>query len=1306
MPETLVNVVLPEMGESVVEGTVTGWRKHVGDAVQAGEPLVDVTTDKVDVEVPSTAAGTLAKILVQEGATVKVGAPLAEIDISNSSSAGALAPETGVEESRGAEAPRLQAKAPALHEESAGSKDPAPQSPLARASPSARRAARERGVPAAAAPATAAPAAAAADGARITPLKGPAAALASAMEQSLSVPTATSFRTIGVDTLEVRRRDLNAALKTTGRAEKVSFTHLVGFAIAQATHQVPVMTWSFRRGSGGPERIEQGVHLGLAVDMQRKDGSRFLVVPVIRDADKLDFAAFHRTYEALVAKARANSLTPTDIAGASITLTNPGGIGTVASVPRLMPGQGAIIATGAIGYPPGFASVPASTLLAMGVAKTMTLTSTYDHRVIQGAQSGEFLARIQALLGGADGFYDAIFASLGLPGPAAAPKLETQAPGSETPPTAAVSAEMLRAATAGTALVARYRTHGHTAATLDPLGEPPAGDPALDPAALGLTQPLMASVPSAALRIFLPGNTLADLLPRLRETYCSTIAYQMEHISNHELRNWMREQIESGAHRRPLTREESLKLLDHLSSVEVFERYLRRKFLGQKTFSIEGLDVMVPMLEEMLDLLGADNVSEVDLGMAHRGRLAVITHVVGRPFEEALQEFELAEKRGQTDMAGDVTGDVKYHQGAEGVRQTPSGKDLRVVLAPNPSHLEAVNSVVEGRARAAQTDRSRNIASLDVLRAVPVLIHGDAAFPAQGSVAEVLNLQGLAGYTTGGTIHVIANNQIGFTTTPGEGRSTRYASDLAKGFDVPIIHVNADDVEACIAAVRLSVAYRRRFKRDILVDVVGYRRFGHNEADEPAYTQPIMYERIKNHPTVREIYARRLIERGVIGEDEARQLVESAQTRVAGAHANVQNRPATAPMETKQRISEVGDGALLDTRVAAAALVKLNEQLLTFPEDFTVHPKLERQLERRRAALAPDGQIDWALGETLAFATLLVEGRPVRLTGQDTERGTFSHRHAVLHDPKTGLSYAPLHHVPDARASFEVHNSPLSEFACVGFEYGYSASAPDALVLWEAQFGDFANGAQVIIDQFISAGFAKWGQTSRLTLLLPHGYEGAGPEHSSARLERFLQLAAENDLRIANCTTPAQYFHLLRDQALSATARPLVIMTPKSLLRMKSASSRLEDLTDRWFSPVIDDAGVADRARIERLILCSGKIYYDLIGDPSRAAATDLAVVRVELLEPFPLERVLEIVESYPKLRTVAWVQEEPKNMGARAFVSRRIRDRLTPKGIAFGYVGRPDRASPSEGYPGPHAVEQARIVHDALSLPIYKESR
>ena len=1298
------------MGESVAEGTVTGWRKRVGDTVAIGESLVDVTTDKVDVEVPAPAGGRVTRIIAQEGAIVKVGAPLAEID----TSAAPVTPKATPPSSSAAQPDGADGR---ITSTATRSKSATSDEHRIDASAAARRAAALRGVALHKAPAQepsvdadAAPAQAAEKpgGAVEKPIVGAAAALATAMESSLAVPTATSFRTISVDTLETRRRELNVALSTAGRGEKVSFTHIIGYALAQATRGVPVMTWGFKRDGARAVRVEQGCNLGLAVDMQRKDGSRFLVVPIIRDADKLDFAAFHKTYESLVAKARSNSLTPADVAGATITLTNPGVIGTVASVPRLLAGQGSIIATGAIGYPPGLRAVPESSLRSMGVHKVMTLTSTYDHRVIQGAQSGEFLRRIEELLNGADGFYDSLFASLGLPKPAAALALETRAPGAEAAPVGA-SLDLMRAAGAGTTLVARYRTFGHTAATLDPLGEPPAGDPALDPASLNLTPPLMESVPASALRIHLPGKNLAELLPRLRETYCSTIAYQFEHISNHEQRGWLREQIESGVHRRPLSREELLALLESVTSVEVFERNLRKAFIGQKTFSIEGLDAMIPMLEDTIDLLGADGVREIDLGMAHRGRLAVITHVVDLPFEEALREFQLAEGRGDIDLAGDVTGDVKYHQGAQGVRKIPSGQSVRVVLANNPSHLEAVNPVVEGQTRAVQTDRTRPIANLDVSKAAAVLIHGDAAFPAQGSVAEVLNMQALPGYTTGGTIHLIANNQIGFTTTPAEGRSTRYASDLAKGFDIPIIHVNADDVEACIASVRLSVAFRQRFARDVLIDLVGYRRFGHNETDEPAYTQPIMYERIKNHPTVREIFARRLVERGVITEEQANELVERAQARLTQARANVRTGKGAAtpePARPQEAGSASVNGTTVDTRVAADLLQSINEQLLTVPDDFTIHPKLVRQFERRRAALAPGGDIDWATGEALAFGSLLIAATPIRLTGEDTERGTFSQRHLVLHDPKTGGSYTPLNHLAGARASFEVYNSPLSEFACVGFEYGYSASAPDALVLWEAQFGDFINGAQIIVDQFISSGQAKWGATSRLTLLLPHGYEGAGPEHSSARLERFLQLAAEGNFRVANPSTPAQYFHLLRDQALTPQGRPLVAITPKSLLRLKAASSALRDFTDAGFKPVIDDPSVADRAKIERLLLCSGKVYYDLALDDLRHAANDLAIARVELLEPFPLDEVLALVASYPRVGTVAWVQEEPKNMGARAFVSRRIRERLAPMNVAFGYVGRPDRASPSEGYPGPHAVEQARIVREALSQKSYKETR
>ncbi|MBV8668500.1 MAG: multifunctional oxoglutarate decarboxylase/oxoglutarate dehydrogenase thiamine pyrophosphate-binding subunit/dihydrolipoyllysine-residue succinyltransferase subunit [Candidatus Eremiobacteraeota bacterium] len=1324
-----IDVLLPEMGESVAEGSVTSWRKKPGDAVAAGEPLVDVTTDKVDVEVPSPAGGTLTKILVEEGATVKVGAKLAEIDPAGgdgaTTSAAPAAPQAAASAPSAAalaaptpnNAPAPSASATtqaatqptapadggpfvsplarrmaAIHDVKLGDVQPAyPQAPV-------RRSDITRAIDGAAqtpAPATAQPRGAV-PGERTTRLRGAAASLADHMERSLTIPTATSFRTISVDVLDTRRRELNAALRAGGRSEKISFTHILAYAIAQATRAVPAMATSFRRADDGPERVERGVHLGLAVDVKRADGSRMLVVPVVRDADRLDFVAFYRAYEALVEKARASTLTPGDLAGATLTLTNPGGIGTVASVPRLMHGQGTIVAAGAIGYPPGLGSLPEATLRSLGVQKTMTLTSTYDHRIIQGAESGEFLRRIDQLLSGADGFYEAIFAALAV----GAPPAHAQAPAPRPQATGEpAAADVARAAAAGMGLVMRYRTHGVNAARLDPLADASPFDTALEPSSLGLDHALMERVPASALRIYAPAQTMVDVLHRLRDTYCSTIAYEVEHISNHEQRSWLRQQIESGAHRQPLSRERKLELLERLTRVESFERYLRKAFLGQKTFSIEGLDAMVPMLEEMLHVLADEGTAEVRLGMAHRGRLAVITHVVDRPYEEILLEFEHAQERGFVRGEGDVTGDVKYHQGATGTYETESGKKIRVVLANNPSHLEAVDSVVEGQTRAVQTDRRHNIAVQDTSRAAAILIHGDAAFAGQGVVAEVFNMQGLAGYTTGGTLHIIANNQIGFTTPPSEGRSTRYASDLAKGFDVPIIHVNADDIEAAIAAVHLAVEYRRRFHRDALIDLIGYRRFGHNEADEPAYTQPDMYERIAKHPTARDIFARRLIEEGTITDTEAKASLERAQNRVAEAHATAKAAKApSAHNEPKARHLETNGEASVETAVALDTLRSLNAQLVAVPNDFTIHAKLKRQLERRADALEPAGEIDWGLAEALAFGSLLREGVPIRVTGQDTERGTFSHRHLVLHDAHTGQPWTPMQHLRDAKASFEIHNSPLSEYAAMGFEYGYSAEAPEALVLWEAQFGDFSNGGQIIIDQFIAAGRAKWQQTSRLTLLLPHGYEGAGPEHSSARLERYLLLAAEGNLRIANPTTPAQYFHLLRDQARSSRARPLVIMTPKSLLRLHAASSHGEELATGRFQPVLDDPMVKDRATVQHVALCSGKLYYDLSGHAQRERAGDLAIVRVELLEPFPYDRVMAIVGAYPNVKRVTWVQEEPKNMGARAFVSRRIRETLTPRGILFDYVGRPDRASPSEGYPGAHAVEQERIVNEVVA--------
>jgi 2-oxoglutarate dehydrogenase E1 component len=1103
------------------------------------------------------------------------------------------------------------------------------------------------------------------------------------MTDSLTVPTATSFRDINATTLDTRRKALNAQLAASGK--KISFTHLIGFAIVQAAKRFPVMTHVFQDIEGKPHRVDpRAIGLGLAVDVEKKDGSRALVVPVIKHAEGMDFAAFYGAYEALVEKARTNRLMPDDFAGGTIQLTNPGTLGTVASVPRLMKGQGSIIATG--------------TIRDIAGTKIITITSTYDHRIIQGAESGMFLRTLDSLLQGEEQFYEGVTESLEGKG---ARSTEQGAGATPPPPAAPVSSapssvlrapevEDLKYVAAAYALVRAHRNFGHLAARLDPLGSEPLGDPSLDPGRLGLTPEIMARIPADVLRIYVPGKTLAEALPHLRATYCGTIAYEVEHIGSHEERLWLRQVIESGQHRRPLSAEGKRQLLARLTAVETFERFLHKAYLGQKRFSIEGLDMTVPMLDFTIELAAAHGTRKAVIGMAHRGRLNVLAHVVNVPYETILAEFEggRKEETPETEGATAGTGDVKYHHGAQGEYRTADGKDVAVTLSPNPSHLESVNPVVEGRARANQTSRDTPTLQHNGNVALPVLLHGDAAFAGQGVVAETFNLARLKGYTTGGTAHLILNNQIGFTTDPREGRSTDYSSDLAKGFDAPIVHVNADDPEACLAAVRLAMLYREKFHGDVVIDLVGYRRYGHNEADEPAYTQPMMYERIKNAPTVRQKYAEQLVRDGVIDSAQAEADAQAAYQRLTAVQQAVKSgQRADEPQRIKKESAPEPT-----TAVAPDVLKKLNAQLLAVPDGFTVHPKLLKQLDRRRDALTSAEGMEWAHAESLAFASLLIEGTPIRLTGQDTERGTFSQRHLVLHDVNTGKRHTPIQHLPEAQTTFELHNSPLSEYACLGFEYGYAVEAENALVLWEAQFGDFANGAEVIIDQFLIAGLAKWGETSRLTLLLPHGYEGQGPEHSSARLERFLALGAEGNIRVANCTTPAQYFHLLRRQGRHTEIRPLVVMTPKSLLRLPAATSQLDDLVLGKFRTVLWDKVRTWPEKITRLLLCSGKIYYDIVQSPRRAETAHVAIGRVELLYPFPGAEIGEYVRRYPNLKEVVWVQEEPRNMGARKFVLPKIRDVLPPS-VTLLDVSRPERSSPAEGYPAAHKAEQERIV-------------
>ena len=1024
-----VEIVMPEMGESVAEGTILEWHKHEGDQVEEGETVVEVSTDKVDAEVPAPASGTLTKIRAQADETVKVGQVLAEMTAGQAS--GDLKKADGTPP--GAETASAIAEAESEAEGADGR----------RVSPVARRIAAASGVDvstvkgsgpggkvikadvlAAADGNGAAVAAAAAPPGEAKPLRGPAGMLAKAMNESRSMPTATSFRTLPVDVLDAKRKALNGVLKDRGM--KVSFTHLVAWAIVKAALEWRVMARVYEERDGKPHVVEPGsVNLGIAVDVERK-GSRSLMVPTIKGADTLDFASFHTYYEELITKTRENKLTADDFQGTNITLTNPGGLGTVASVPRLLSGQGTIVATGSIAYPVEWAHAPAEKLKALGVSKVMTMTSTYDHRIIQGAESGSFLRSIDQLLQGEDAFYESVAEALGVSpavttsayaASASAPPLSAAGAPAAAPAAAPPDSELLQAVQAATSLLKAYRTHGHLAARLDPLGKEPKGDPAIEPENLNLTPELMAKIPASILRIGVEGETLLEALPRMRAAYCGTIAYQIEHLSSHQQRMWLREMIETGAHRTPLGSEEKRALLSRLAQVFQFERFLQKAYLGQKLFSIEGLDAVVPMIDELVTLGQRSGAEKVVIGMAHRGRLSVVAHNLNRPVESILAEFEGAKALDQVKAIAAIphsgTGDVKYHYGAEGLFTTPDGEQLKVRLYPNPSHLEFVDPVVTGGARWAQTSRSGPHLDHKPALAVPLLLHGDAAFPGQGIVAETLNLQSLAGYSTGGTVHIITDNQVGFTTDPDDSRSTPYASDLAKGFNVPIVHVNADDVEASIAAIRLAMAYRERWGRDVVIDLIGYRRYGHNETDEPAYTQPVLAARIKDHPPVSEIYADQLVKEGVVTREEVDAEAKERRDQLQQTLKELRRKMESGEFEDPTS-TQVGTGELdrtkspeVVTAVSEDRLRSLNEELLRVPESFTIHRKLRKPLMRRLEVL-DEGPIEYGHAEALAFASLLTEGTHIRLTGQDTERGTFSHRHMALYDEKTGLKYVPI----------------------------------------------------------------------------------------------------------------------------------------------------------------------------------------------------------------------------------------------------------------------------------------------------------
>jgi multifunctional 2-oxoglutarate metabolism enzyme len=1131
----------------------------------------------------------------------------------------------------------------------------------------------------------------------VIPIRGAAQKIVENMERSLSVPTATSERRIPVKLLDENRRIINKHLAENDRG-KASYTHLIAWAIVRALDTFPQLNDGYTAVDGTSARVKRtGVNLGVAVDLTKKDGTRTLLVPNIKNANSLSFAEFLTAYDDVIQRAREGKLQISDFQSTTISLTNPGTIGTVASTPRLMEGQSVIVATGAIEYPAEYQAMAPEALSQLGISKAISISSTYDHRIIQGAESGAFLARVHDFLIGKHDFYRNIFLNLGIPHPPFRWNLDRNPfflPGDQVREQTLKEARVIE-------LINAYRVRGHLIADIDPLHALPIlYHPELDIENYGLTIWDLD-------RVFITDGlanresaTLREILDILQRAYCGKVGIEYRHIQSKEEKQWIREQIRREfVEPQPIPVDVKKRLLWKLISAEQFERFLHTKYLGQKRFSLEGCETVIPVLDRLIDGAAARGVEHITFGMAHRGRLNVLANVIGNLCERIFAAFEGSV---HPEFPADE-GDVKYHQGATGERVLDDGRKVSLSLSPNPSHLEAVDPVVEGMVRATQ-DRElgqRNATREQVIDlALPVLLHGDAAFAGQGIVMETLNLAGLKGYRTGGTIHIIINNQIGFTTSPEAGRSTIYSTDVARMTQLPIFHINGDDPEAAYRVLQIALDYRQEFNKDVVLDLVGFRRLGHNETDEPSYTQPLMYARVKAHPGVRTIYATRLIKEGVLTEEEVKNLIDERVRRYEEALANAKRKVAEEPKQPHQRVEELDGSEVIATGVSPETIRSIAHKIAVVPEGFHVNPKMVGQLARRAKMGDGSAPLDWAFAEAIAFGSLVLEGTRVRLSGQDSGRGTFSQRHAVLYDTQTGKAWAPLSELrsesnPEAR--FDVFDSSLSEEGVLGFEYGYTVVNHSALVLWEAQFGDFGNGAQTIIDQYIAASEDKWKQTSRLVMLLPHGYEGQGPEHSSARLERYLQLCAENNLQVCYPTTPAQYFHLLRRQVRPGMERPLVVMTPKSLLRLPAASSSIDDLANGGFKPLIDDADISDRDAVKRVVLCSGKVYYDLVEARKKTEKRDVAVVRLEQLYPFPLQSIRETLARYPNASELAWVQEEPQNMGGWTFVQERLENLLSncqrPR-----YIGRTASASPATGSYSIHQKEQAELVNEALA--------
>ncbi|MCI0448419.1 MAG: multifunctional oxoglutarate decarboxylase/oxoglutarate dehydrogenase thiamine pyrophosphate-binding subunit/dihydrolipoyllysine-residue succinyltransferase subunit [Chlorobi bacterium] len=1121
-------------------------------------------------------------------------------------------------------------------------------------------------------------------------IKGAGERIIENMTASLTIPTATSFRTIPVKVLEENRLIINNYLKKKNLG-KISFTHIIGWAIVQAIESMHVMNNAFTFINGLPGIIKRAdVNLGLAVDLEKKDGSRSLIVPNIKKANLMNFRQFFDSYNDIINRSRTNKIDISDFQGTTITLTNPGTIGTVASQPRLMTGQGAIIATGALDYPAEYQAVTKDIITSLGISKVMTLTSTYDHRIIQGAESGLFLQKIHMLLIGEEGFYDEIFGDLGLPQKPVLWKVDYNPEdfgGID-------NLEEIEKQAKAIQLINMYRVRGHLLANLDPLKPLARYHPELDPSTYGFTvwdyDREFITAGLAGLRT----ATLRDILDILHKTYCENIGVEYRHIQDPEEKQWLQDKMEPIKNQPSFTDEEKKHILYKLIQAENFEKFVDKKYIGHKRFSLEGSETIIPLLDYLLALAAKDSVDEIVLGMAHRGRLNILANIIGKSMQEIFSEFE--------DIADvdsvEGSGDVKYHLGASGIYETIYGDDINVSVASNPSHLEFVNPVVEGIVRAKQTmmnDAGRN-------KYIPVLLHGDAAIAGEGIVAETLNLSQLKGYSTGGTVHIIINNQIGFTTSPVDARSTVYASDVAKMVQAPIFHVNGDDPEATLLCVKLAYEYRMKFHDDVVIDVYSYRRLGHNEADEPAFTQPVLYKAIRNHPSVKSIYQEKLIQDKVVSPDEIKEMEDEIYEIMDKGYSKARVgetafKPDIPIRLTDEKIKELRSHQL--PKITMENLEFVVDKITTLPENFHLHPKLKKFIESRREFLSNDVLIDWAFAEALAFGALLLEGIPVRLSGQDSARGTFSQRHIVLTDMETEDEIIPHNNISPELVKIEPLDSLLSEAAVLGFEFGYSTADPLTLVLWEAQFGDFANAAQVIIDNFIAASYDKWKLPSNLVMLLPHGQEGQGPEHSSARLERFLTLCAEDNITVCNPSTPAQYYYLLRSQGKYNNRRPLVVMTPKSLLRMPESRSRKGEFVNGKYELVIDDSQIVSKSIVKRIILTSGKFYYDLTKYRKEQNIIDTAIVRVERYYPYPSDEIKSVIKKYENAKELVWTQEEPANMGALAFMSYRLkRDLWTMNSsLKFYCVSRDESPAPAPGSNAVYAETQKRLLKEAF---------